>query len=60
MKKGYYHLDDFLLMKMLGCKKDHNVFSEEERYQAYRMFLKLTGEMVNELQQRKQFRSGLE
>ena len=32
MKKGYYHLDDFLLMKMLGCKKDHNVFSEEERY----------------------------
>ena len=44
MKKGYYHLDDFLLMKMLGCKKDHNVFSEEERYQAYRMFLKLTGE----------------
>ena len=30
--------------KMLGCKKDYNAFSEEERYQAYRMFLKRTGE----------------
>lgn len=44
MQKSYNHLDGFLLQKMLGCKKDYNAFSEEERYQAYRMFLKRTGE----------------
>ena len=44
MQKSYNHLDGFLLQKMLGCKKDYNAFSEEERYQSYRMFLKRTGE----------------
>lgn len=60
MQKSYNHLDGFLLQKMLGCKKDYNAFSEEERYQAYRMFLKRTGEKGNELRQHKQFRNGLE
>ena len=44
MQKSYNHFDGFLLQKMLWCKKDYNAFSEEERYQAYRMFLKRTGE----------------
>lgn len=60
MQKSYNHLDGFLLQKMLGCKKDYNAFSEEERYQAYRMFLKRTGKKENELRQHKQFRNGLE
>ena len=33
-------LDDFLMKKMLNSEK--NYFSDEERYQAYRNFLRLT------------------
>ena len=33
-------LDDFLMKKMLNSEK--NYFSDEERYQAYRIFLRLT------------------
>ncbi len=37
-----YDLDTFLTERMLNSKKTENDFSEEDRYQAYREFLKLT------------------